>query len=60
MLKAKHLGTGLIGKYSEKIGYLLCSAPQNLLKEEVGCDAENLNAWFNIPVFKRDSPASYD
>ena len=61
MLKVKHVGSGksLIGKYSEKIGYRI-RVPQNMLKEEVECDAETLNACLNVPVFKDYSLASYD
>jgi len=54
------MSLSLIGKYSEKIGYLLYFVPQDMLKEEVECDAETLNASFNIPVFQGDSLASYD
>ena len=63
MLRAKYAGSGksYIGKHLQKMGYeTLFVVPQNMLKQEIDCDAETLNKFFSIPVFKGDSLPPYD
>ena len=63
MLRAKYAGSGksFIGKHLQKMGYeTLFVVPQNMLKQEIDCDAETLNKFFSIPVFKGDSLPPYD
>ena len=63
MLRAKYAGSGksFMGKHLQKMGYkTLFVAPQNMLKQEIDCDAETLNKFFSIPVFKGDSLPPYD
>ena len=45
MIRAKYAGSGksFIGKYLQKMGYnTLFVVPQNMLKQEIECDAETL------------------
>ena len=63
MLRAKYAGSGksYIGKHLQKMGYdTLFVVPQNMLKQEIDCEAETLNKFFSIPVFKGDSLPPYD
>ena len=63
LIRAKYAGSGKshIGKYFNKLGYnTLFVVPQNMLKQEVDCEAETLNKFFSIPVFKGDSLPPYD
>ena len=63
MLRAKYAGSGksFIGKYLQKMGYeTLFVVPQNMLKQEIDCDAETLNKFFSIPVFKGDDLPRFD
>ena len=63
MLRAKYAGSGksFMGKHLQKMGYkTLFVVPQNMLKQEIDCDAETLNKFFSIPVFKGDSLPPYD
>ena len=63
LIRAKYAGSGKshIGKYFNKLGYnTLFVVPQNMLKQEVECDAETLNTFFSIPVFKGDNLPRYD
>ena len=63
MLRAKYAGSGksYIGKHLQKMGYkTLFVVPQNMLKQEIDCDAETLNKFFSIPVFKGDSLPPFD
>ena len=49
MLRAKYAGSGksYIGKHLQKMGYeTLFAVPQNMLKQEIDCDAETLNKFF--------------
>ena len=64
MLRAKYAGSGksFMGKHLQKMGYkTLFVVPQNMLKQEIDCDAETLNKLFSIPVCKGDSlpPCDY-
>ena len=63
MLRAKYAGSGksFIGKHLQKMGYeTLFVVPQNMLKQEIDCDAETLNKFFSIPVFKGDDLPRFD
>ena len=63
MLRAKYPGSGksYIGKHLQKMGYeTLFVVPQNMLKQEIDCDAETLNKFFSIPVFKGDDLPRFD
>ena len=63
MLRAKYAGSGksFIGKHLQKMGYnTLFVVPQNMLKQDIDCDAEPLNTFFSIPVFKGDRLPRYD
>ena len=63
MLRAKYAGSGksYIGKHLQKMGYdTLFVVPQNMLKQEIDCEAETLNKFFSIPVFKGDSLPPHD
>ena len=63
MLRARYAGSGksYIGKHLQKMGYnTLFVVPQNMLKQEIDCEAETLNKFFSIPVFKGDSLPPYD
>ena len=63
MLRAKYAGSGksFIGKHLQKMGYnTLFVVPQNMLKQDIDCDAETLNTFFSIPVFKGDRLPRYD
>ena len=43
------------------MGYnTLFVVPQNMLKQDIDCDAETLNTFFSIPVFKGDRLTRYD
>ena len=63
MLRAKYAGSGkgYIGKHLQKMGYeTLFVVPQNMLKQEIDCDAETLNKFCSIPVFKGDDLPRFD
>ena len=63
MLRAKYAGPGKshIGKHLQKMGYnTLFVVLQNMMKQEIECDAETLNTFFSIPVLKDDKLPSYD
>ena len=57
MIRAKYAGSGksFIGKHVQKMGYnTLFVVPQNMLKQEIECDAETLNTFFGgdkLPSF---------
>ena len=54
MLRAKYADSGksFVGKHLQKMGYnTLFVVPQNMLKQDIDCDAETLNIFFSIPVF---------
>ena len=45
----------------QKMGYnTLLVVQQNMLKQDIDCDAETLNTFFSIPVFKGDRLPRYD
>jgi len=57
MLRARYAGSGksFIGKHLQMMGYnTLFVVPQNVLNQEIECDATTLNTFFSIPVFKGD------
>ena len=63
MIRAKFAGSGtsFIGKYMENLGYnTLFVVPQNLLKQEIECDAVTVNTFFSIPVDKGDDLPKID
>ena len=63
MLRAKYAGSGksFIGKHLQKMGYnTLFVVPENMLKQDIDCDAETLNTFFSIPVSKGDRLPRYD
>jgi hypothetical protein len=63
MLRARYAGSGksFIGKHLQMMGYnTLFVVPQNVLKQEIECDATTLNTFFSIPVFKGDKLPRYD
>lgn len=53
MIRAKYAGSGksFIGKHLQKMGYeTLFVVPQNMLKQEIECDAVTLNTFFSVAV----------
>ena len=63
LIRARFAGSGKshIGKYFNKLGYnTLFVVPQNMLKQEIECDAETLNTFFSIPVCGGDKLPKYD
>ena len=53
MIRAKYAGSGksFIGKHLQKMGYeTLFVVPQNMLKQEIECDAVTLNTFFSIAI----------
>lgn len=56
-MRARYAASGksFIGKHLQMMGYnTLFVVPQNVLKQEIECDATTLNTFFRIPVFKGD------
>ena len=63
MLRAKYAGSGnlFIRKHLQKMGYnTWFVVPQNMLKQDIYCDAETLNTLFSILVFEGDRLPRYD
>ena len=64
MVRAKYAGSGksYIGKHFQKMGYnTLFVVPQNMLKQEVDCEAVTQNTFFSVPIHKDDgSLPKYD
>ena len=63
MLRAKYADSGksFVGKHLQKMGYnTLFVVPQNMLKQDIDCDAGTLDTFFRIPVFKGDRLPRYD
>ena len=64
MVRAKYAGSGksYIGKHFQKLGYnTLFVVPQNMLKQEVDCEAVAQNTFFSVPIHKVDgSLPKYD
>ena len=64
MIRAKFAGSGksYIGKHFQKMGYnTLFVVPQNMLKQEVDCEAVTQNTFFSVPIHKDDgSLPKYD
>jgi len=55
MLRAKYPGSGksYIGKHLQKMGYeTLFVVPQNMLKQEIDCEAETLNKFLASQYLK--------
>eukprot|EP00438_Fugacium_kawagutii_P004546 Skav222288 [mRNA] locus=scaffold807:301469:304798:- [translate_table: standard] len=62
MIRAKFAGSGksYIGKYFQKMGYnTLFVVPQNMLKQEIDCDAVTQNVFFSVPIHKEDDKLPY-
>ena len=63
MIRARFAGSGksFIGKYMENLGYnTLFVVPQNMLKQEIECEAVTVNTFFSIPVDKGDDLPKFD
>ena len=63
MIRAKYAGSGksYIGKHLEKMGYkTLFIVPQNMLKQDIECEAVTLNVFFGIGIDKTNSLPKYD
>ena len=63
MIRAKFAGSGkrFIGKYMDFFGHnTLFVAPQNMLKQEIDCEAVTVNTFFSIPVDKGDDLPKFD
>ena len=63
MIRAKFAGSGksFIGKYMENLGHnTLFVVPQNMLKQEIECEAVTVNTFFSIPVDKGDDIPKFD
>ena len=63
MIRARFAGSGksFIGKYMENLGHnALFVVPQNMLKQEIECEAVTVNTFFSIPVDKGDDQPKFD
>lgn len=63
MIRAKYAESGksYIGKHLEKMGYkTLFIVPQNMLKQDIECEAVTLNVFFGIGIDKTNSLPKYD
>ena len=63
MIRAKYAESGksYIGKHVEKMGYkTLFIVPQNMLTQDIECEAVTLNVFFGIGIDKTNSLPKYD
>ena len=63
MIRAKYAGSGksFIGKHLQKMGHnVLFVVPQNMLKQEIECEAVTLNSFFGIAMNNESKMPKYD